>query len=240
MKRLSASCLLALGLMVGFSATSYAVESFQTLTGVNRWDKEKAFDGYTLISPNTGTRSYLLDMEGNIVHEWRTAFRPGLYAELLPNGVNRKTGKVEYRFGNPSTHGKGMAPTWINAHDQQLFGPHNVTWIGKNRIMIFDNGWQNSETNRSRVAVLDIKQNKIVWEYVTPWVKGTPKALLTDEDSIPAEINLMFNYTHRMYRYGKDYAGLKGKTFSEPKALFPDAPNWRELFVQAREMKAAK
>lgn len=68
MKKISASCLLALGLLVGFSTTSYAVESFQTPTGVIRWDKEKAFDGYTLVSPNTGTSSYLLDMEGNIVH----------------------------------------------------------------------------------------------------------------------------------------------------------------------------
>lgn len=456
MKKLSAGCLLALGLMVGFSATSYAVESFQTPTGVLRWDKEKAFDGYTLVSPNTGTSSYLLDMEGNIVHEWKTKFRPGLYAELLPNGnilrgfrdkspvpfggagtgiqeidwngnvvweyvapenhcqhhcfkrlpngntlvlmweyktaeeayekgrakgtlpakanpktydgmnydgvwpdmivevdpqgkevwewhvwdhvgtgvdqinlnyilptkdyyndsdwthfnsidyipetnqlvlcsrnfgeiflVNKDNGKIEYRFGNPSTHGKGMAPTWINENDQQLFGPHNATWIGNNRIMIFDNGWQNPERNRSRIAVLDIKQNKIVWEYtaanlnsffsayqgaaqklpngnilvtssntghgfevtmtdkpeivwefVNPWVKGVPTALLTDADGIHAEINLMFNYTHRMYRYGKDFAGFEGKTFSEPKALFPNAPKWRELFEQARAMKA--
>ena len=63
-----------------------AAETMATPTGVLMYDKEKAQDGYTLISPMQSTSSYLLDMEGNVVHEWKTDGLPGLYAELLPDG----------------------------------------------------------------------------------------------------------------------------------------------------------
>ncbi len=457
MKKLSMICLLTLSLIMGYQQSAHAIEAFETPTGVLKWNKEKAFDGYTLLSPNTGTNSYLIDMEGNIVHEWKTNYRPGLYAELLPNGnllrgyreatfkvpfggattgiqeldwegnvvwqftpkdpdqtthhcfkrlpngntlvlvwerkstaeayekgrakgtlpekdeliydgqkygeiwpdalleidaqgnevwswhvwdhigmgedqfninyilpnseyyttsdwthfnsidyipetnqillcsrnfgeiflLNKDTGKIEFRWGNPSNRGKGIAPSWLNAHDQQLFGPHNATWLGNNKIMIFDNGWQNPENNRSRIVIIDVKTKKIVWEYtainmnsfysafqgaaqklpngnifvtssntghifeitcedkpevvweyINPFVKGVPTALLTEADAVRAEKNLILNYTHRSYRYAKDFSGFTDKKFSEPKNLFPDAPVWRELYEKARALKA--
>ena len=55
-------------------------------TGVLQWEKDKAYAGYTLIAPSMSTKTYLIDMEGDIVHEWHHSTKPGLYAELLPNG----------------------------------------------------------------------------------------------------------------------------------------------------------
>ena len=90
MNRLIASALIALSMVGAGSMTAPrqadAVETMSTPTGVLRYDKDRAQNGYTLISPMLATSTYLLDMEGNIVHEWKTAGRPGLYAELLPNG----------------------------------------------------------------------------------------------------------------------------------------------------------
>ncbi len=45
-----------------------------------------AMPGYTLIAPLTSYRTLLLDMEGEVVHEWKSAFAPGGAVYLLPNG----------------------------------------------------------------------------------------------------------------------------------------------------------
>jgi len=46
----------------------------------------KAFQGYTLVSPMTSKKSYLIDMEGHIVRTWDGAGPPAITAYLLPNG----------------------------------------------------------------------------------------------------------------------------------------------------------
>jgi len=49
-------------------------------------DPEKAFQGYTLFTPQfRGGPPLLIDMEGKVVQEWRTPVPVG-YASLLPNG----------------------------------------------------------------------------------------------------------------------------------------------------------
>ncbi len=56
-------------------------------TGLTAWDRDAAFDGYTLFAPMMGDGTVLLiDMEGNVAHEWRLPYPPGDYGRLLPNG----------------------------------------------------------------------------------------------------------------------------------------------------------
>lgn len=68
------------------------------LSGVTYYDPAKAFNGYTLWSPITALKPgladkhfqapgtvNLIDMSGNIVHQWKTAF-PTFYAYLMENG----------------------------------------------------------------------------------------------------------------------------------------------------------
>jgi hypothetical protein len=45
-----------------------------------------ASPGYTLISPFSLDVSYLLDAEGQVVHQWQANYEPGLAPYLLPNG----------------------------------------------------------------------------------------------------------------------------------------------------------
>jgi len=78
---------LAALLAVVLAVPAQAYEAITGPTGVLKYDAEKSYGGYTLFSPMIGsTSSYLIDVEGNIVHEWKCKGAPGLYAELLANG----------------------------------------------------------------------------------------------------------------------------------------------------------
>ena len=47
---------------------------------------DKAFKGYNLIAPLPLGTTWLVDMEGRIVHSWKTEYQPGNSVYLLPNG----------------------------------------------------------------------------------------------------------------------------------------------------------
>jgi hypothetical protein len=63
-----------------FVGAAHAYERLQGPTELLFWDKEKAFNGYTLFG--VGSRTFLLDMEGRVVHVWQLGTNP----HLLDNG----------------------------------------------------------------------------------------------------------------------------------------------------------
>ena len=68
-------------------------------------EPRKAYQGYTLISPMEGTTTYLLDMDGRIVHQWLLRYRPGDYGYLLGNGnllIAGRTNKGPVTIGGRS------------------------------------------------------------------------------------------------------------------------------------------
>ncbi len=54
--------------------------------GVTVHDRDRAADGYTLFAPLLQNNVYLVDMAGEIVHQWELPGQPGNYAYLQPNG----------------------------------------------------------------------------------------------------------------------------------------------------------
>ncbi|GAB1538012.1 aryl-sulfate sulfotransferase [Scytonema sp. NUACC21] len=65
-------------------------------TGLRAYNPDKAFSGYTLFTPLTGQGDvYLINLEGEIVHQWKLPYSPGLYGYLLPNGNLFYNGKVQ-------------------------------------------------------------------------------------------------------------------------------------------------
>ncbi len=72
-------------LLLGSSATGYAYEAFKGPLGLLQNEEDKTFKGYTLIVPEKATISYLIDMDGNVINEWKSEY-PAFYGELLPNG----------------------------------------------------------------------------------------------------------------------------------------------------------
>jgi hypothetical protein len=307
--------------------TSQATESIRGVTGVLKYDASKAYQGYTLLAPMGNKTTYLIDMEGYIVHAWQSEYTPGMHALFLENGnllrggilpgaspvafggasgvvqeidwngkvvweyknktdktvqhhtfsrmpngntlvlcwekktreeaiakgrkpdtvnnngispdyvqevdkqgkvvwewhvwdhigtgpdqidinfilpskagvmagadwthfntveympetdqlimcsrnlgefylVNHKTGAIEFRWGNPCTYNsKCKYPSFLDDGDQMLFGAHTVSNLANGNFLIFDNGWQRPEGNRSRVVELDPKNKTIVWQY---------------------------------------------------------------------------
>lgn len=337
--RKSLSVLFVILCIVVSYGSAYGYEAIVGPTGVLKYDKEKSYGGYTLFAPMVDCKTtYLIDMEGNVVHKWESEYGPGAYAMLLPNGnllrggnlmkkrpttiggasgivqeidwdgkvvweypmnndnevqhhcfarmpngntlilgweaksideaiakgrdpktiplevydmdkytnkfwvdfvrevdkkgktvweyhvwdhigtgpnqfdinyilpeklggnytsfdwshfnvveyipeddlvllnsrnfsefylINHKTKEMVYRWGNPSAYGQGEKPTWYNDGDQKVFGSHGVTYLGKDQFMIFDNGSERAEGNRSSIVIMDRKTNKIVWQYYT-------------------------------------------------------------------------
>ncbi len=70
--------------------------------GLIAYDRQRAFDGYTLFAPMMGDGAvHLIDMEGSVVHTWRMPYPPGDYGRLLPNGhlfYCGKTPSADVRF----------------------------------------------------------------------------------------------------------------------------------------------
>ena len=66
--------------------------------GLTAHDASKAFQGYTLLTPTFGDGTvYLLDMEGNEMHQWKMPYPPGAFGYLLPNGHLFYLGKTPER-----------------------------------------------------------------------------------------------------------------------------------------------
>lgn len=81
--------------------------------------------------------------------------------------IDYKTKKMVYRWGNPSAYGQGKKPSWLDNGDQKVFGSHSAIYVGKDQFLVFDNGSERAEGNRSSIVKVDRKTNEIVWEYHT-------------------------------------------------------------------------
>ncbi len=64
-------------------------------TGLRAHDPEKAWVGYTLFAPSgAGDRAYLIDMNGETVHQWVLPYPPGLYGYLTERRTLVVNGRV--------------------------------------------------------------------------------------------------------------------------------------------------
>lgn len=81
--------------------------------------------------------------------------------------INHKSGEIEFRWGNPSTHGAGKRPGWYDNGDQKVFGSHHANLLDNGNILVFDNGSERAEGNRSSVVEVNINTGEIVWQYTS-------------------------------------------------------------------------
>lgn len=82
--------------------------------------------------------------------------------------VDHKTGAMLYRWGNPGNHGQGKPPSWLDNGDQKVFGPHNATPLANGKVLVFDNGSERPQGNRSAAVEVNIRTGNIDWEYAAP------------------------------------------------------------------------
>ncbi|MCA9085886.1 MAG: aryl-sulfate sulfotransferase [Planctomycetaceae bacterium] len=64
-------------------------------------------DGYTLISPLSSHSTFLINNEGQVVHEWKCDRKPGQATYLLEDGSLLRAGKADEFFQFPVTTGSG-------------------------------------------------------------------------------------------------------------------------------------
>jgi outer membrane protein assembly factor BamB len=63
--------------------------------GLRGLDAARASAGFTLFAPMTGDGTvYLIDLRGNIVHQWKLPYPPGLYGYLTDDGTLFYNGKI--------------------------------------------------------------------------------------------------------------------------------------------------
>jgi len=108
MKKLFMITLVVAAMLLPLASAS-AVEMLIGPTGVIQYDESNSQNGYVLFSVAGTFKSYLIDLEGYVVHEWQTESGPGLHDRLLPNG-NLLRGfrpTVDYD-GNPVGSGVGI------------------------------------------------------------------------------------------------------------------------------------
>lgn len=63
--------------------------------GLTEHKRDKATPGFTIVSPLRDKNVYLLGMEGDVRHVWKTDLTPGDYARMLPNGNLLWSGETE-------------------------------------------------------------------------------------------------------------------------------------------------
>ena len=120
--------------------SALAIEVTRTRTGVLKYDETKAAEGYTLLQTNPAR---LIDMEGNIVHEWPTAF--GGDAQLTEEGTLLRASGAPDRKGNPlnwgGTQGRLREWTWDGEliWDIDLVG-EDGNWISHHTFHRMPNG----------------------------------------------------------------------------------------------------
>ena len=99
---------LILSLLLASSAA--ASERLQGPTELLYWNKDKAYNGYTLFG--VGGRSYLIDMEGRVVHTWPTGDESAALGEWQPPG--RHARRSQWLSGLP---GSGLGrPGRVGVH----------------------------------------------------------------------------------------------------------------------------
>ncbi len=70
-------------------------------------DESGAFAGYTLLAPLISTTTYLIDMQGRVVHTWKSEYPPGQSAYLLENGHLLRTASSGRHNGTFHAGGAG-------------------------------------------------------------------------------------------------------------------------------------
>src|SRR5680860_1798773 len=84
-------------------------------------NEDAAFAGYTLYSPLELQRALLVDMEGNVVHDWETTTQPGLFQYLLEDGHLLRAGDLEQEGAFAAGQGAG-------GRIEELDWDGNVVW----------------------------------------------------------------------------------------------------------------
>ena len=124
---MNATNISALALLMGVlcATTAGQAETIRNFTGLNYWDEERAFEGYTLFGAQGNATTYLLDMEGNVVHSWPISGNPRLLdnGNLFARDTDGSFNEVDWD-GNTVWSYRETRPNYVSHHDYvRAFNP---------------------------------------------------------------------------------------------------------------------
>lgn len=124
--------------------------SVNRATGLTWHQPGLSTPGYTLLTPHGGDHTYLIDIEGRVVHRWKfTDIHPG-YGRLLSNGNLLMTGS-DINMPDPPKDEPTKAPPPFEDHVRRLGGYHTtlveMNWEGE-VVWRFDNKVQHHDFYR--------------------------------------------------------------------------------------------
>jgi hypothetical protein len=154
-------------------------------------NEAQAFKGYTLVAPMNSTKTYLIDLEGRVVHTWECNCTPALCAYLLENGNLLRPGTLgKGGPGSPGAGGRVQEYAWDGklVWDYTFEGKnqhphHDITRLPNGNVLLIVADHKSTEeamaagrrpeTARSGViadAILEVKPTgkttgEIVWEW---------------------------------------------------------------------------
>ena len=119
-----------------------------------------AFNGYTLLAPNSSTFTYLLDNCGEVVHSWPSNYRPGNVAYLLENGNLLHTGRINSSFNSGGSGGRIELIDWdgnlvwgYNYSSATFHQHHDVEYLPNGNILLI--AWE----SHSRAEAIEAGRN---------------------------------------------------------------------------------
>jgi hypothetical protein len=147
--------------------------------------------GYTLIAPSESNSTYLVDLDGEVVHEWAAGAKPGLQVELLETGELLRPAKFSGK--TPFSDGNGWGgvvelldpdgePNWryryandrvMQHHDVELLPNGNIVllaWerVGKREALAAGRDpklLRDGELWPEHLVEVDPRTDEIVWEW---------------------------------------------------------------------------
>ncbi|HEX6311129.1 MAG TPA: aryl-sulfate sulfotransferase [Acidimicrobiia bacterium] len=132
-----------------------------------------AYEGYTLIAPSESATTYLVDLDGEVVHEWDADFTPGLQVELLESGELLRPGKT--RRETPFSEGNGRGgvierldwdgeTTWRYRYaDDDVMQHHDVEVLPNGNVVIL--AWELVDEEEALAAGRDpeLLRDGVLW-----------------------------------------------------------------------------
>jgi hypothetical protein len=151
----------------------------------------RASQGYTLLAPMESTNTYLIEMQGRVVHTWRSDYRAGLVAYLLDNGHLLRAARGGGPGAGSQEHGQRVQEfTWDGAlvWDFDFHGPrqsrhHDICRLPNGNVLLIVSEWKTPQESAAAGhhdgaplqldAILEVRPTgkmtgKVVWEW-HPW-----------------------------------------------------------------------
>lgn len=118
----------------------------------------EATPGYLLFSPLTADTAYLIDLDGNVVRQWKSDFRPAGYIYMLDNGhvLRGASDAGESGFGGGGAGGRIQEwdfdgkLVWDFAYNKDRLPHHDVAVLPNGNILSI--AWEKKTPEEARAA----------------------------------------------------------------------------------------